>query len=124
MSIFFTPLSFPTGLGNVQAFYNFLLNNDHLTISSSGSQAGIPPTLLSPAAFKGATLRQLRFSHGAMRYKSTRASQVLHTLDVSGPILPHHLLRLIAIAKTTHVKTFTLSCTNQVRTRFSSPFWV
>jgi len=101
------------GLANVQALFNFLLNNSQLTIASSGSQAGIPPTILSPVAFKGAALKQLRYTHGTMRYKSTKASQILHTLDIVGPILPHHVLNIVAIARTAPIKAFTLVCNNQ-----------
>ena len=40
---------------------NFLLNSTSC-ISSSGTLAGVPPTLLSPVAFQGATLKQLKVS--------------------------------------------------------------
>ena len=44
---------------DVQALFNFLLNC-RSCVANSGVQAGIPPTLLSPTAFKGATLRTLK----------------------------------------------------------------
>lgn len=44
---------------DVQALFNFLLNC-RSCIANTGVQAGIPPTLLSPTSFKGATLRTLK----------------------------------------------------------------
>jgi len=41
---------------NVQALYNYLLNCRTCT-ANSGVQAGLPPTILSPKPFKGATLK-------------------------------------------------------------------
>lgn len=43
---------------HTQALFNYLLNNKTL-IAKTGSHAGIPPTLLAPVAFDGATLRSL-----------------------------------------------------------------
>ena len=51
-----------------------------------------------------------------MRYKSTKASQILHTLDVMGPILPHNVLNIAAVAANTENKTFNISCVNQEST--------
>ena len=42
-----------------QALFNFLVNCKSIT-ATSGSFAGIPPTLLSPVAFTGATLTPLK----------------------------------------------------------------
>ena len=41
---------------DVQGLFNFLLNC-RSCVASSGNQAGIPPTILAPAAFQGATLK-------------------------------------------------------------------
>ena len=51
---------------NIQALFNFLLNNKTL-ISKTGSHAGIPPTLLAPVAFDGATLQSLTTRHGIIK---------------------------------------------------------
>lgn len=44
---------------NVQALFNFLLNS-RACFSPTGPLAGVPPTLLAPVAFHGATLRSLK----------------------------------------------------------------
>ena len=44
---------------NVHALFNFLLNSK-TTVTTTGAQAGIPPTLLAPSAFEGATLKSLK----------------------------------------------------------------
>ena len=43
---------------NVFALFNFLLNSKSV-IPATGAYAGVPPTLLAPVAFQGATLRNL-----------------------------------------------------------------
>ena len=42
-----------------QGLFNWLMNSK-LCLSNTGPLAGIPPTLLSPVAFHGATLRPLK----------------------------------------------------------------
>ena len=44
-----------------QALFNFLLNCKSCT-ATTGPLAGIPPTLLSPVAFHGSTLRPNKVS--------------------------------------------------------------
>uniref|UniRef100_A0A452RJ49 DNA replication fork stabilization factor DONSON n=1 Tax=Ursus americanus TaxID=9643 RepID=A0A452RJ49_URSAM len=44
---------------NTLTLLNFLINSKSL-IASSGPQAGLPPTLLSPIAFRGATMQMLK----------------------------------------------------------------
>jgi hypothetical protein len=49
-----------------QALFNFLINCKSTT-AATGALAGVPPTLLSPIAFHGATLKPLkvrRTQHG------------------------------------------------------------
>lgn len=41
------------------ALINFLINCKSL-VAAAGSQAGLPPTLLAPNAFKGATMHTLK----------------------------------------------------------------
>jgi len=41
-------------------FFNFLLNSKTFLVPSSGPYKGIPPTLLSPVAFVGASLKALQ----------------------------------------------------------------
>uniref|UniRef100_A0A182QSY7 Uncharacterized protein n=1 Tax=Anopheles farauti TaxID=69004 RepID=A0A182QSY7_9DIPT len=69
-----------------QAFFNFLLNAKS-TIAKVGRLAGVPPTLLAPVSFVGATLRTLQ----------TRSSKIhmdgqhYHSTELHGVILPHIL---------------------------------
>lgn len=51
---------------HTQALFNYLLNSKAL-ISKTGSHAGIPPTLLAPVAFDGATLQSLTVKHGMFK---------------------------------------------------------
>lgn len=73
-------------LGNgAQALFNHLLNTD-LTIGV-GSQAGIPPTLLSPVAFHGACLRSQKIRQTWFKDPETQARQ--HAIEIVGPVMPH-----------------------------------
>lgn len=69
-----------------QAFFNFLLNAKSTT-AKVGRLAGVPPTLIAPVAFVGATLRTL----------TTRSSKIrmdgedYHSTELHGVILPHVL---------------------------------
>ncbi|XP_055625634.1 protein downstream neighbor of son homolog [Toxorhynchites rutilus septentrionalis] len=69
-----------------QAFFNFLLNAKSTT-TRVGRLAGVPPTLLAPTAFVGATLQTL----------TTRSSKIrmdgedYHSTELQGVILPHVL---------------------------------
>lgn len=45
-----------------QALFNFLINCKS-AIAATGALAGVPPTLLAPTAFHGATLKALKVLH-------------------------------------------------------------
>lgn len=45
-----------------QALFNFLINCKS-AIAMTGALAGVPPTLLAPTAFHGATLKPLKVSN-------------------------------------------------------------
>lgn len=47
---------------NTLALFNLLINSKNLLVSSTGAFAGLPPTILSPVAFHGATLKKLKVS--------------------------------------------------------------
>ncbi|XP_014676798.1 PREDICTED: protein downstream neighbor of son homolog [Priapulus caudatus] len=77
-----------------QALYNYLLNSKSC-VSNAGHQAGLPPTLLAPVAFHGATLDTLKVQHGSVR----QAGGALYTLQLTGALLPsavNGLCRLVA----------------------------
>nr|CAD7395270.1 unnamed protein product [Timema cristinae] len=54
----------------VQALFNFLMNCKS-SVATSGFLAGIPPTLLAPVAFHGATLKPLKVRQSTVIYFSS-----------------------------------------------------
>lgn len=44
---------------HLHAFVNFLLTSK-TTVATTGALAGVPPTLLAPVAFEGASLKSLK----------------------------------------------------------------
>ncbi|KAB0801771.1 hypothetical protein PPYR_04113 [Photinus pyralis] len=68
----------------VHGLYNFLINCKSAT-SITGSLAGIPPTLLSPIAFQGATLSTLKVKETKILIDNVS----YFSLELNGPILPH-----------------------------------
>ena len=52
-------VAYVEGSGSVHVLFNFLLTSK-TTITTTGAQAGIPPTILSPVGFQGATLKALK----------------------------------------------------------------
>ncbi|KAK4881478.1 hypothetical protein RN001_004797 [Aquatica leii] len=68
----------------VHGLYNFLINCKSAT-AISGSLAGIPPTLLSPIAFQGATLCALKVKESKIQVDK----QNYFSIELNGPILPH-----------------------------------
>lgn len=78
--------------GEVHGFYNFLLNCKSAT-ALTGSLAGIPPTLLAPVAFQGASINSLKVRESKVYMDDTN----FYSLELSGPILPsmpHNLFSL------------------------------
>lgn len=69
-----------------QAFFNFLLNSKS-TVANVGRLAGIPPTLLAPVAFTGATMRSLQTRSSKVRLDATD----YFSIELKGVILPHVL---------------------------------
>jgi hypothetical protein len=55
---------------------NFLINCKSL-VAVSGSQAGLPPTLLAPNAFKGASMMTLKVGGGGSEEREREATQSL-----------------------------------------------
>ena len=53
--------------GSVHVLFNFLLTSK-TTITPTGSHAGVPPTILAPVGFKGATLKSLKVHTPATLY--------------------------------------------------------
>ncbi|XP_063699934.1 protein downstream neighbor of son homolog [Culicoides brevitarsis] len=80
-----------------QAFFNFLLNSKS-SVAKVGRLANIPPTLLAPVAFQGASLQQLSLRSSKVRLDGEDYS----SMEVKGVILPHclpYLANLLAEIK-------------------------
>lgn len=69
-----------------QALFNFLLNAKSAT-AKVGRLAGIPPTLIAPVAFPGATLHNNRTKSSVVREQGIDYFSV----EMSGVVLPHTL---------------------------------
>lgn len=72
--------------GECQALFNFLLNAKSTT-AKVGRLAGIPPTLIAPVAFPGATLRNNRIKSSVVREQGID----YYSVEMSGVVLPHTL---------------------------------
>lgn len=79
-----------------QALFNFLLNAKSTT-TKVGRLAGIPPTLLAPVAFPGATLRKLQIRSSTVRMDNVD----YHSMELKGVILPHILQYLSNLLRET-----------------------
>lgn len=86
------------GIANCQTLLSLFINHRKICVSNSGAFSGIPPTLLSPIAFHGATLTPLAVKQKSTTGTDSRSvSQNLVNIDVIGPILPHTLYGLMGL---------------------------
>ncbi|KAM3585679.1 uncharacterized protein V6R79_024380 [Siganus canaliculatus] len=69
---------------------NFLINCKGI-VASAGSQAGLPPTLLAPVAFRGAALHTLKARSVNVKSQVGSTYQNISSLEITGPILPSTL---------------------------------
>lgn len=77
-----------------QAFFNFLLNAKSTT-TKVGRLAGVPPTLIAPVAFPGATLQNNQVRTSIVREQGID----YHSMELKGIILPHVLQYLCNLMK-------------------------
>lgn len=80
---------------------NFLINCKSL-VASAGSQAGLPPTLLAPVAFRGAAMQTLKARSVNVKSQVGMGFQNISSLEITGPILPsalHHITSLLRPAQ-------------------------
>ncbi|XP_066275530.1 protein downstream neighbor of Son-like [Branchiostoma lanceolatum] len=82
--------------GDAQALFNFLINSKSL-VTQSGPLAGVPPTILAPIAFEGATLRALKVKQGSIRQTEAGKLTQVNSLEVSGPLLPLQVKQLCSL---------------------------
>uniref|UniRef100_A0A8C1DJV5 DNA replication fork stabilization factor DONSON n=2 Tax=Cyprinus carpio TaxID=7962 RepID=A0A8C1DJV5_CYPCA len=83
---------------NTFTLLNFLINCKSL-VAGAGSQAGLPPTLLAPTAFRGATLHTLKARTVNVKTRVRMGYQDVCSLEVTGPIMPHTLHALTQLLK-------------------------
>ncbi|XP_054569470.1 protein downstream neighbor of Son [Eptesicus fuscus] len=75
---------------NTLTLLNFLINCRSV-IAASGPQAGLPPTLLSPRAFRGATMQMLKARSVNVKKQGVSGYKDQFSLEITGPIMPHSL---------------------------------
>lgn len=94
-----------------QSFFNFLFNSKSTTVNV-GRLAGVPPTLLAPVAFLGATLNSVQ-----MRTSKVRMANVdYHSLELRGVILPHILPQFNHLLRGQQRPSFSASMVNHMDT--------
>eukprot|EP00794_Sanderia_malayensis_P003437 gene3437-3932_t len=86
---------------HVIALFNFLINSDSI-LSQSGPYQGVPPTLLAPVAFEGASLRMLKCVQGPMKFQDNGSMKQMFGLEITGHILPTQLQGICNILKAKH----------------------
>lgn len=82
-----------------QGLFNFLLNAKSTT-TKVGRLAGVPPTILSPVAFPGASLRNVQVRSSIVRMDNVD----YHSMEMKGVIMPHTLQYLYNLMKETKDK--------------------
>ena len=95
----------------VQALFNFLLNCKTI-MTTCGPYSGVPPTLLSPVAFHGASLKPLKVRDSVV----TIALEKYHSLELTGPILPHILPSLCSLLTSDQLEKFSVTCAQLMNT--------
>ncbi|XP_059824705.1 protein downstream neighbor of son homolog isoform X1 [Hypanus sabinus] len=87
---------------------NFLMNNKSI-VAGAGPQAGLPPTLLAPVAFRGASMQTLKARSINVRTQHLSGMKDSHCLEITGPIMPHALHSLTLMLKSAQKGNFTAS---------------
>lgn len=77
---------------------NFFINWKGV-VASSGSQAGLPPTLLAPSAFRGATMHTLKSRCVNVRSQVGASYQNISSLEITGPVLPSSLHAILTLLR-------------------------
>ncbi|XP_053420536.1 protein downstream neighbor of Son isoform X1 [Nycticebus coucang] len=75
---------------NTLTLLNFLINCKSL-VATSGPQAGLPPTILAPVAFRGATMQMLKARSVNVKTQALSGYKAQFSLEITGPVMPHSL---------------------------------
>ncbi|XP_060090300.1 protein downstream neighbor of Son [Heteronotia binoei] len=94
---------------NTFTLLNFLMNCKSL-VASAGPQAGTPPTLLSPVAFRGATMQTLKARSINVKTQVHSQYKDIFSLEIVGPIMPHSLHSLSMLLKIAQRGNFSAVC--------------
>ncbi|KFQ34246.1 Protein downstream neighbor of Son, partial [Mesitornis unicolor] len=90
---------------NTFTLLNFLINCKSL-VAVTGPQAGLPPTLLSPVAFRGGTMQTLKARSINAKARVHSAYEDIFSLEIVGPVLPHSLHSLTTLLKSAQKGAF------------------
>ncbi|XP_036600605.1 protein downstream neighbor of Son isoform X2 [Trichosurus vulpecula] len=90
---------------NTFTLLNFLINCKSL-VATSGPQAGLPPTLLSPIAFRGATMQMLKARTVNVKTPVYSGYKDQFSLEITGPVMPHSLHSLTMLLKSAQKGSF------------------
>nr|XP_028582916.1 protein downstream neighbor of Son [Podarcis muralis] len=94
---------------NTFTLLNFLINCKSL-VAAAGPQAGIPPTLLSPVAFRGATMQTLKARSINVRTQVQSHYKDLFSLEIVGPVMPHSMHSLSMLLRSAQNGSYSAVC--------------
>nr|XP_060626366.1 protein downstream neighbor of Son [Anolis sagrei ordinatus] len=94
---------------NTFTLLNFLMNCKSL-VASAGPQAGLPPTLLSPVAFRGATMQMLKARSISIKAQVNSHYKDAFSLEIVGPVMPHSLHSLCMLLQSSQNGSFSAVC--------------
>jgi hypothetical protein len=86
-----------------QSLLNYLLN---AKLTPGQGVAALPPTLLAPVAFQGATLRGLKLRQSAVAGRGAALGTTQHSIELTGPLLPGAVQAVLRLASS-HNPDFT-----------------
>nr|KAF6477413.1 DNA replication fork stabilization factor DONSON [Molossus molossus] len=90
---------------NTFTLLNFLINCKSI-IATSGPQAGLPPTLLSPIAFRGATMQMLKARSVNVKTQAVSGYKDQFSLEITGPVMPHFLHSVTMLLRSSQSGSF------------------
>ncbi|XP_043928888.1 protein downstream neighbor of Son [Protopterus annectens] len=91
---------------NTFTLLNFLINCKSI-VAASGPQAGLPPTLIAPVSFRGATMQTLKARSINVKRNHHSSYTDMYSLEITGPILPHFLYSMTLLLKNAQKGAFT-----------------
>lgn len=105
---------------NTFKLLNFLINCKSL-VATSGAQAGLPPTLLSPIAFRGASMQMLKARSINIRTQALSGYRDKFSLEITGPVMPHALHSVAMLLRSSQRGSFSAGlCTHEPTAAFNA----